>query len=911
MVISLRARILLIVFLILLPILGLVYVNVRQEERIWADLALVQARKLAGRVSGDYADLVRDTQRLLASLARLPEIRTADSGCSPVLAWYHETYPAYTNLGLIDRRGNLVCSALPSPPVYLGDRAYFRHAVETRRFAVGEYQIGRITHQPGVNFGYPVLDSTGDVRAVVYAALNLGRLGLVGADTVLPGGSIVTLVDREGTVLTRFPEPDRWKGRPLPETAVLNAMRTQDQGVVETQSPDGIHRVYGFASLGGNAASAALRVSIGIPTAPVFAEHRELVTQNAAGLIVLGLVGLTAAWLAFGTLLIRPIEALVTAAQHLERGDLSARSKVPHHQGELGQLGRAFDQMAGEIERREIERNRAEQQILRQLQTLTSLYAGARQLTLSLDPDDLTRRIVHTFVDVLGARAAWIGRTLPDGRVRSLIHYPPDAILPTDVEVRWDESPQGQGPSGRAIRSGFPVVVSDVVGDAHMALWRDTLLRQGLASLAAFPMTSRDRTFGVIEVMSDDAEFFSPERVEIFAAFAHQAGAALENARLHAETEDRLEQLEALSKIDLAITSGLDLKMTLRVILDQVTTRLRVDAADVLVLHPHAQVLEFAAGRGFQEMSGIAQTRLRLGQDFAGRVALERRTISIPNLQEAEAAGPRAPGTPVEYFVSYLLDREHFVSYAAAPLVAKGRVLGVLEVFHRTRVESDPTWLSFLEAMAGQAAIAVDNATLFDELQQSNLELARAYDTTLEGWSRALDLRDKETEGHTERVTDLTVRLARAMGMSEDQLVHVRRGALLHDIGKMGVPDAILFKPGPLTDEEWKHMRQHPAHARDLLRPIAYLRPALAIPYAHHEKWDGTGYPEGLRGEQIPLEARIFAVVDVWDAVTSDRPYRPAWSKGQALNNIREQTGRHFDPRVAEEFVKLVGTETA
>ena len=154
--------------------------------------------------------------------------------------------------------------------------------------------------------------------------------------------------------------------------------------------------------------------------------------------------------------------------------------------------------------------------------------------------------------------------------------------------------------------------------------------------------------------------------------------------------------------------------------------------------------------------------------------------------------------------------------------------------------------MAFWKRFAGQAAIAIDNAQLFENLQHSNAELVLAYDTTIEGWSHALDLRDKETEGHTQRVTEMTLRLAKAMGIDEAELVHIRRGALLHDIGKMGVPDNILLKPGELTEEEWGSCTQHPQLAYDLLSPIAYLRPALDIPYCHHEKWDGTGYPRGL-----------------------------------------------------------------
>jgi putative nucleotidyltransferase with HDIG domain len=171
---------------------------------------------------------------------------------------------------------------------------------------------------------------------------------------------------------------------------------------------------------------------------------------------------------------------------------------------------------------------------------------------------------------------------------------------------------------------------------------------------------------------------------------------------------------------------------------------------------------------------------------------------------------------------------------------------------------------------------------------------------------RALDLRDKETEGHTQRVTELTLKLARAAGMTEEELVHVRRGALLHDIGKMGVPDHILLKPGKLTDEEWVEMRKHPVFAYELLSPIAYLRPALDIPYCHHEKWDGTGYPRGLKGEQIPLAARLFAVADVWDALRSDRPYRQSWPKEKVIEHIKSLSGTHLDPKSVELFLSMM-----
>ena len=219
------------------------------------------------------------------------------------------------------------------------------------------------------------------------------------------------------------------------------------------------------------------------------------------------------------------------------------------------------------------------------------------------------------------------------------------------------------------------------------------------------------------------------------------------------------------------------------------------------------------------------------------------------------------------------------------PLVdSAGRVVGVLGVA--------------VDVTAREQAMA--------DLEATNRALTNAYDSTLEGWVRALDLRDRETEGHTKRVTKLTVELARRVGVTEDELVHVRRGALLHDIGKIGIPDAVLKKPGPLDEEEWSLMRQHPVWAHEMISAVEFLQPALDIPYCHHERWDGEGYPRGLAGESIPLSARVFAVVDVWDALRSDRPYSEAWDEEAVVAYLRDQAGGHFDPTVVEEFLEML-----
>src|SRR5690606_30811856 len=366
--------------------------------------------------------------------------------------------------------------------------------------------------------------------------------------------------------------------------------------------------------------------------------------------------------------------------------------------------------------------------------------------------------------------------------------------------------------------------------------------------------------------------------------------------RLDRDLRERLERITALHEIDKAITGSYDLERTLDVVLEQVTSRLQVDAAAILLERSGTGLLRFGAARGFKDPLALKGVQLRVGEGLAGRVALERERLLIDDPAAVERAFAGADR----------LSREGFRSYVAVPLVSKGVLQGVLEVFHHQPLDVDDDWLDFLTALSLQAAMAIDDARLFTDLQRSNTELRLAYDTTIEGWARALDLRDQETEGHSRRVTDLTVDLATSMGVNGARLVHVRRGALLHDIGKMGVPDAILRKPGKLTPEERRVMQRHTVYALDLLMPIGFLRPALDIPYCHHEKWDGSGYPRGLRGEEIPQAARIFAVVDVYDALTSDRPYRRAWAPGRALEHIRSEAGKHFEPQVVEAFLDLV-----
>lgn len=356
--------------------------------------------------------------------------------------------------------------------------------------------------------------------------------------------------------------------------------------------------------------------------------------------------------------------------------------------------------------------------------------------------------------------------------------------------------------------------------------------------------------------------------------------------------ETQLQRLRALRAIDRAILGTVDLDLAFKTILDETRSLLGADIVNLKLLNPTTLMLETAAAVGHERPTPVTMA-VRLGEGASGTAALERRTVAVPTLD-----GARIIDAPLRE----ALRAEGVHAVHAVPLIARGTVIGVLNVMHRAPFTASPEWVDCLETLAGQTALAIESGRAVLNLQRAHLDLQLAYDATIEGWSRALDLRDHQTEGHTRRVTEATLAMARLAGMSEDQLVHVKRGALLHDIGKIGIPDSVLLKPGPLSDEEWARMRQHPTYAYELLYPVAHLRPALDIPYCHHEKWDGSGYPRGLKGESIPLAARLFAVADVYDALRYERPYRESWPEERVHDFLGQKSGTHFDPAAVELF---------
>ncbi len=406
-----------------------------------------------------------------------------------------------------------------------------------------------------------------------------------------------------------------------------------------------------------------------------------------------------------------------------------------------------------------------------------------------------------------------------------------------------------------------------------------------------FPLIYESAILGLAYLGHDKADFFlSDERLTLLRGHTAWMARALYQSRRVLLAQKSLDQVEALRKIGVTNFSSSDPHASLEQTLTRIRDYLKPDVMNLLLLNKKTKRLEYLTGTGVKH-----KPKLRIIDEVNANQAAQTQTTVFLR------------GTPQENntFFSRDLERDSIFEYVAIPLITRNDTHGVLEFYFRQHHSDRENTLKMLEHVAEQVAVAVDIYLLIKNLDKQNAELTQAYNATIEGLSRALELRDRETQGHTRRVAMMTNRLAERMGIAPEARLQIQRGAILHDIGKMGIPDAILLKPGSLSPQEWEVMKQHPLYAYNILAQISYLRPAIDIPLYHHERWDGSGYPYGLKGEKIPLAARIFSIVDVFDALTSDRPYRAAWSKAQALNYIHQQAGKHFDPQLITIFISM------
>ncbi|GAP05331.1 protein containing PAS domain S-box [Anaerolinea thermolimosa] len=532
----------------------------------------------------------------------------------------------------------------------------------------------------------------------------------------------------------------------------------------------------------------------------------------------------------------------------------------------------------------------AEIQREREMQAIQTVSTALRK---AVNRSEMLPIILDQLMALLNARGALIA--MLDGETNSL-----RVEIGRGVFSISEESyvPPGKGVTGLIFTRSAPFQTDDIEKEADYRPLDERLPEKGIRAVIGAPLVAQGETMGVLWVGRERP--FLSEEFRVLQAVADMSANAMHRASLHERTLRYAEQTVAITAAGRVMSETLD----------------RTE----IYSHLSRSIQALLGG-----MNALAIYRLENDSEYCSCVyiccngeVIEAEKLSSLSLVDVHTPPLdelfrehrpyilREPWPVFAEIEALVCSAPEKTSNVLVPMVARGRVIGFLYILSLVTERFSTEEMDLLSLVGSTAATAIENAELYHGLQRTNRELLEAYDSTIEGWSRALDLRDRETESHTQRVTELTLRVARRFGFSEEQLGHIRRGALLHDIGKMGVPDRILHKPEPLTPEEWMVMRMHPVYAYEMLSPIAYLRPALSIPYCHHEWWNGAGYPRGLKGEEIPLEARIFAVVDVYDALTSSRPYRPAWPRTQALRHILAETGTHFDPRVVEEFMRVV-----
>lgn len=485
-------------------------------------------------------------------------------------------------------------------------------------------------------------------------------------------------------------------------------------------------------------------------------------------------------------------------------------------------------------------------------------------IEISADILALGSKLVRTCVELGGATQAWFSKVDEKQTVHWIAGWP-DNALPVQF-------------SPRALR--------DVIQFGREFTFRD---HTELLSGGIFPVQKDDQVIGLLALLSDQTNYFCPSTLAWIQALAETLSYSV------LQVENQTKKIQAEYSVNRILQSGLNFREIFKAIFELLSDLVEADAAIVLKYNPASQQFDLLATHGI-DARVLAKIHLYIENGLTRRVVGERPSIQLENMLLSESD---------ENHVS-LFSQEGFRAHITIPLLGQRDLLGVIEIFWRESQYADTWKLEILQMVGEAVTFAMEHTTVVEALKRRNDELTSTYTATIEGLSRALELRDLETDGHTRRVSALTVRLTEHMQIPMDQRASIQQGALLHDIGKLGIPDAVLLKPGSLTPREWKVMQQHPLYAYNILAPIISLRQALDIPLYHHERWNGSGYPYGLVGEQIPLSARLFAVVDVYDALTSDRPYRSAWSRSQALEYLREQAGQQFDPQVVAHFLELI-----
>ncbi len=445
----------------------------------------------------------------------------------------------------------------------------------------------------------------------------------------------------------------------------------------------------------------------------------------------------------------------------------------------------------------------------------------------------------------------------------------------------------GLGMTGYVIESGKPIRCLDLPSDPHY-VQTDLNIKYGIYA----PISIEGSVEGAIGIESKDYVFKDSD-LRLLQSISEIVGIAARSVRLIEVLSERLHWLEILHKINEQIGIETEPDKLYKILVDSAIEATQAESSALLIYNPNTGLLEKAAAKSW--LDKVFEIPLKPDECISGGIFQSGKTRLSPEIREDPLLIPRnLPLIPAG------------CANIGIPVVYEDKVLGVFHLSIKAPLSFTKELVEFAEMFGSYSGIVIGRMQQIQALQEAEKQIKIAYDETLEGWARAIGYRDNETFQHTLRVTNIANIIGEALSLDDKTLENLRRGAILHDVGKIGIPDNILRKPRAFTKEEKEIMRTHPSFAYELLRPIAFLSEAIIVPYCHHERWDGKGYPQGLKGDEIPLLARIFSVADVYDAMTSDRPYRKARTHEEAIKYIRSQSGRHFDPHIVDVFLEIV-----
>lgn len=694
---SLRVRLLLLVLLAVVPALGLtVYTNIELRRLAAVDVK-AEAMRLVRIAARDQEDSIKDTRQLLFALAQLTEVKNGDPAvCSAFFARLLGQYPQYTLLGVIAPDGALFCSARPTDePVNLADRDYFQSALQTHDFSIGSYQGTPLSGKATLDFGYPVLGETGRVEAIVFAALDLTWLNQLAAEAQLPQGSTFTVIDRNGTILVRYPGPGMWVGQSVPEAPIVETILTQQgEGTTEADGVDGVPRLFAFTPLSGAPGNGAVYVSIGIPTAVAFADANRVLARNLVGLGLVTILALSAAWFGGDLFVLRPVNALLGAARRLSAGDLKARTGLPHGDGELSQLASAFDEMATSLERRIAERDRAESQRDATLEALGESQRALATLMSNLpgmayrcrnDQDRTMEFVSEGCFNLTGYHPAELIGSKKVSYTQ-LIH-------PEDRERVWNEM---QATLGKSSPFQLTYRVVTAWGEERW-LWE-----QGCE------IASPESGLPVLEGFITDIT----DRV-----LAYQS--------MEQRVADRTRELSALYDVTAVASESLDLETVLGRSLDRVLAVMGSELGTIHLLDETREMLHLVAWRGVPADDFARIASVPVGKGLVGWVIEQGEPLVLSDM----ASSPR----PL-----LAIPAGESLAYVGVPIWARGRVLGVLSVIGEAGRQFNPEEVALLDSIADQVGVAVENARLYHTEQvrrrqaDTLLEVASVVGSTLE-----------------------------------------------------------------------------------------------------------------------------------------------------------------------------------